>query len=48
MDVGGIVGPIFLMALTEGFNTRTAFTGGTVMLLVIALLLLTIKQESKK
>ncbi len=48
MDVGGIVGPIFFMALAEGINIRTAFSGGTVMLLVIALLLLTIKQESKE
>ena len=48
MDVGGIVGPIFFMALAEGINTRMAFSGGTVMLLVMALLLLTIKQESKE
>jgi len=45
MDVGGIVGPIFFMALAEGINTRTAFSGGTVMLLVMAVLLLTTKQE---
>jgi DHA1 family solute carrier family 18 vesicular amine transporter 1/2 len=48
MDVGGIFGPIFFMALAEGINTRTAFSGGTVMLLVMAVLLLTIKQESKE
>lgn len=48
MDVGGIVGPIFFMALAEGLNTRTSFLGGTIMLLVMALLLLTIKQESKE
>lgn len=45
MDVGGIVGPIFFMALAEGIHTRTAFSGGTVMLLLMAVLLLTIKQE---
>jgi len=47
MDVGGIVGSIFFMALAEGLNTRTSFLGGTIMLLVMALLLLTIKQERK-
>ena len=45
MDVGGIVGPIFFMALAESINTRTAFSGGTIMLLVMAVLLLTTKQE---
>jgi hypothetical protein len=48
MDVGGIVDPIFFMALAEGLNTRTSFLGGTIMLLVMALLLLTIKQENKE
>ena len=48
MDVGGVVGPIFFMALADGINTQTAFAGGTVMLLVMALLLLTIKQENKE
>jgi MFS family permease len=48
MDVGGIVGPLFFMALAEGINTRIAFSGGTVMLLIMALLLLTINQKSKE
>lgn len=48
MDIGGVVGPIFFMALTDGINTQTAFAVGTVMLLVMALLLLTIKQESNE
>jgi MFS family permease len=46
LDMGGIVGPIFFMALVGDINTRAAFYGGAIMLLIMALLLLTIKQES--
>ena len=46
MDVGGILGPIIFIELATGINIRTPFVGGTITLLVMALLLLTIKKES--
>ncbi len=45
MDVGGIVGPIVFMALVESINTQVAFAGGAILLIVMAVLLVTVKQE---
>ena len=46
MDVGGIVGPIVFMAIVGSINIEAAFAGGTVLLLVMAFLLMTVRQES--
>ncbi len=48
MDVGGVVGPIVFMAVVDNINTEAAFAVGSVLLLGMAFLLITVRQESTK
>jgi MFS family permease len=46
MDVGGILGPIVFMSLATGINMPSAFLGGTLVLIAMALLLCTMPRAS--